>query len=84
MSALAERDLLLERLDHLRGVLPVFAEELAIARRRAARLLAENERLERELQCLRREHGAAGPALTPRTKPRLRPDARVAEPESAR
>lgn len=49
----ADREQLLDRLHSLRSVLPVFAEELASARRQAARLRVENGRLleqVRELQ----------------------------------
>ena len=52
-----DRDYLLERLNHLRAVLPVFAQELAVARRQAAQLQVENRRLleqVRQLQARRR------------------------------
>jgi hypothetical protein len=40
-----EREHLLERLQNLRKILPVFATELASARRQAAQLRVENKRL---------------------------------------
>lgn len=48
-----DREQLLDRLHNLRAVLPVFAQELASARRQAARLRVENGKLleqVRELQ----------------------------------
>jgi hypothetical protein len=59
---LAERDHLLARLTHLRTIVPVFAQELAGARRAAAQPRVENrpllERI-RELQQSRRRPGAS-------------------------
>jgi len=52
-----ERDHLLDRLQILRAIVPAFAQELATARRQAARLRVENRRLleeVRELQHTRR------------------------------
>jgi hypothetical protein len=46
------RDHLLERLHNLRSILPVFAAELASARRQAAQLRAENRRLSEQLRRL--------------------------------
>ena len=43
-------DRLYERLSHLSTILPVFAQELASARREAARLRVENARLAEELR----------------------------------
>ncbi len=40
---------LLDRLSHLRSILPVFAQELAVARRQVAWLQAENGGLQQEL-----------------------------------
>lgn len=48
-----ERDQLLARLQQLRGILPVFAEELASARRQAAALRVENRGLLEEVRRLR-------------------------------
>lgn len=58
-SDVADRDHLLDRLTHLRAIVPVFAQELASARRTAAALRVENRRLLeriRELQAQSR-HG---------------------------
>src|ERR1700734_1244779 len=41
----SDRDHLLERLHHLRTILPVFAQELASSRRQAAALRVENRGL---------------------------------------
>lgn len=49
-----ERDRLLDRLAQLRKILPVFAEEMASARREAARLRAENSRLLEQVRQLQR------------------------------
>ena len=49
------RDHLLERLQHLRGMLPVFAQELASARRQAASLRVENSKLTAEIRRLRQQ-----------------------------
>jgi hypothetical protein len=50
-----ERDRVLDRLAHLRKILPVFAEEMASARREAARLRAENSRLLEQVGQLQRK-----------------------------
>lgn len=55
----ADREQLLDRLHSLRSVLPVFAEELASARRQAARLRVENGRLLEQVCEL--QHAAHGP-----------------------
>jgi hypothetical protein len=47
----------IDRLEHLRSVVPVFAQELVSARRQAARLRAENGWLIEQLRQLQR--GAA-------------------------
>ena len=47
-----ERDQLLERLQHLRTIVPVFARELAESRRQAAGLRLENAQLRRRLALL--------------------------------
>lgn len=54
-SESADREQLLDRLQHLRGVLSAFAQEAASARRHAARLRVENRRLLEEVRRLRRE-----------------------------
>jgi hypothetical protein len=59
-----ERDQLLDRLRSLRRVLPVLAQEMAAARRQAARLKTDNRRLSEQVRELRaalqeREHRAA-------------------------
>ncbi len=52
----SERDYLLDRLQHLRAILPAFAQELASARRQAARLKLENAGLAEQVRELQR-HG---------------------------
>lgn len=47
-----DRDQLLDRLQHLRTILPVFAQELATARRHTAQLRKDNRRLLDELHRL--------------------------------
>ncbi len=54
-----DRDHLLERLHNLRTVVPVFAQELASARRHAAQLRRENDRLAARVQELQRERAVA-------------------------
>jgi hypothetical protein len=44
-----DRGAMLERLSQLRAVLPVIAQELAVARREAARLRIENHKLQEEV-----------------------------------
>jgi hypothetical protein len=51
----ADRDQLLDRLQHLRGILSAFAQEAASAQRHAARLRVENRRLLEEVRRLQRE-----------------------------
>ncbi len=48
-----DRDRLLDRLQHLRGILPMFAQELASSRRQAAALRVENRGLLEEVRRLR-------------------------------
>lgn len=48
-----EREHLIDRLQRLRGILPVFAQELASARRQAAALRVENRGLQEEVRRLR-------------------------------
>jgi hypothetical protein len=50
-----ERDQLIDRLRSLRRVLPVLAQEMASARRQAARLTVENRRLTDQVRELRAE-----------------------------
>ncbi|HEX4838367.1 MAG TPA: hypothetical protein VFV03_07590 [Solirubrobacteraceae bacterium] len=63
-SAAWERDQLLDRLRRLRRVLPALAQEMAAARRQAARLRTDNRRLSEQVRQLRaaqeaREHKPA-------------------------
>ncbi len=51
-SDVPDRDHLIDRLQHLRTIVPVFAQELASARRQAVRLRAENDRLLAEVRRL--------------------------------
>jgi hypothetical protein len=51
-----DRDQMLDRLQHLRTILPVFAQELATARRHAAQLRRDNRRLLEEVHRLQRQH----------------------------
>jgi hypothetical protein len=53
----SDRDHLLERLHHLRTILPVFAQELASSRRQAAALRVENRGLVDEVLRLRAQRG---------------------------
>jgi hypothetical protein len=57
-----DRDQMLDRLQHLRTILPVFAQELATSRRHAAQLRRENRRLLEEVHRLQRKHGERSPA----------------------
>ena len=52
----ADRDHLLDRLENLRTIVPVFAHELASARRQAAALRLENSRLLERIRELQRKH----------------------------
>jgi len=51
-----DRDHLLDRLENLRKIVPVFAEELANARRQSAQLRSENIRLLEQVRQLQRRH----------------------------
>ncbi len=51
----SERDHLLDRLHNIRAILPVFAQELASARRQSAQLRLENASLMRQVRELQRE-----------------------------
>jgi hypothetical protein len=48
-----EREEMLDRLRHLRGVLPVLAQEMVAARRQAARLRSDNRQLTEQVRQLR-------------------------------
>ena len=52
-----DREQMLERLNNLRAILPIFAHELASARREAARLRVQNRRLTKEIEELRGTRG---------------------------
>jgi len=52
-----DREHLLERLQSLRAILPVLAQELASARRQVARLRHENGRLAQRVEELERHRG---------------------------
>ncbi len=52
-SEAAEREQLLDRLQNLRRVLPVLAQEMASARRQAARLRSDNRKLVEQVRVLR-------------------------------
>ena len=58
---------LLERIGHLRAVLPVFAQELMAARREAELLRGERRRLIVEVRRLQRERGGSRPLATAAT-----------------
>jgi hypothetical protein len=58
-SDAADRDHLLDRLHSLRTIMPVFAQELASARRQAAALRLENRRLLERVQQLHHERDSA-------------------------
>lgn len=58
----SERDHLLDRLQSLRAILPVFAQELASARRQTARLRLENASLTEQVRELQRQRGAVSHA----------------------
>lgn len=82
MTSLAEpareREHLLDRLQSLRAILPVFAQELASARRESARLRLQNRRLEGQVRQLQRQQ-------TTRRDVRMRPGgARAAAPGRAK
>jgi hypothetical protein len=56
----ADREHLLDRLQSLRTIVPVFAQELASARRQAARLRAENGRLLEQVRRLQKKRTGPG------------------------
>jgi predicted nuclease with TOPRIM domain len=49
-----EREQMLDRLSNLRRVLPALAQEMAVARRQAARLRSDNRRLAEQVRRLRK------------------------------
>lgn len=49
-----EREQMLDRLSSLRRVLPALAQEMAVARRQAARLRSDNRRLAEQVRQLRK------------------------------
>lgn len=53
-----DREQMLDRLQHLRGIVSAFASEATSARKHAARLRLENGRLLEEVRRLQRERGA--------------------------
>lgn len=57
-----DREQLLYRLNQLRGIIPVFAQELAGVRTVATQLRAENRRLVEEVQRLQAAHDSPGAA----------------------
>ncbi len=59
-AAVADREYLLDRLQHLRRILPAFAKELANTRRQAAALRVENRSLQEEVRRLRKQRGDSG------------------------
>jgi hypothetical protein len=61
--AASERDHVLDRLQRLRTIVPVFAQELASAKRQVAQPRRENRRLVEEVERLQRRHRAAGRAV---------------------
>lgn len=48
----SDRDQMLDRLRHLRRVLPILAQEMATARRQAAKLRTDNRRLTEQVRQL--------------------------------
>jgi hypothetical protein len=57
VAGTSDREHLLDRLQHLRTILPVFAQELATARRQSAALRVKNRELVAEVRRLRDERG---------------------------
>ena len=53
-----DRDHLLDRLHNLRVIIPVFAQELASARRQSAALRVENRKLRERVQQLQKAYGS--------------------------
>ena len=63
-AGMSDREQLIERLAHLRSILPVFAQELATARRQATALRLENRGLLDEVRWLHRQRGDSPHAPT--------------------
>lgn len=61
----SDREQLLGRLQNLRSILPVFAQEVASARRATARLRMENGRLQKQVRQLQRRRAAEDGTLQP-------------------
>ncbi len=61
-----DRAHLLDRLQNLRTIVPVFAEELASARRTTARLRVENHRLLDQVRDFERRLALEAPVFGPR------------------
>lgn len=59
----ADREYLLNRLQSLRTIVPVFAKELASTRRQVAGLREENRGLVERLRQLERQHAATDGAI---------------------
>lgn len=55
-----DREQLLDRLQNLRSILPVFAQEVASARRTAGRLRTENGKLREQVRQLQRQRAGDG------------------------
>ncbi|HLW96576.1 MAG TPA: hypothetical protein VKS25_14465 [Solirubrobacteraceae bacterium] len=62
----------IDRLARLRALLPAMAEDLAIARRRAASLAAENERLDARVRELETRLAGTRPTVSRRRRERIR------------
>jgi cell division protein FtsB len=73
-----------DRLARLRAVLPLMATDLAVARRRATALHAENEQLRRRVDELEAKLAELPPAVPPRAARRTPPHLRRARHAPAR
>ncbi|MGD1058250.1 MAG: hypothetical protein ABR992_12655 [Solirubrobacteraceae bacterium] len=60
---------LLDRLSHLRSILPVFAQELAVARRQVAWLQTENGGLQQELLQMQMHASHTSRSITAEERP---------------
>ena len=78
-----DRDHLIDRLQHLRAIVPVFAQELASARRQAAQLRVENGRLLAEVRRLQRQSGAAEGTRAGKLAAVVKHDANISPPRHA-
>jgi hypothetical protein len=70
IDEMRDREHLIDRLQNLRAIVPVFAQELASARRQASRLRLDNARLAEQVRQLQRERIGAevqrgGPTAAP-------------------